>query len=131
MQAFIFYGLVCFIFLDFCTFTVCWKCVTRICLYRDGVGGKAKAYVWVRGGCTYFMDAPLYCRGLFVFSFHFYFHFHVLSYLHFCVHKLHYVFWLDVEIIGWGNKNVQWNSDQKPAWDTLQLKTEMIIHCYL
>ena len=54
--------------LGFLTFTVFWKCVLRIRMYRSGVGGKAKAYFLVQGwvggsikailGRTYFIDAP-------------------------------------------------------------------------
>ena len=61
------YGLVRYIFLDFFTFIVFWKCVSRIRLYRGG--GKIKAYFWVQGlvggsnmavlGRTYFMDRPI------------------------------------------------------------------------
>ena len=55
--------------LGFFTFIVFWKCVSRVRLYRGGVGGKAKAYFWAQGrvggskmvimGPMYFMDVPI------------------------------------------------------------------------
>ena len=53
--------------LVFFTFIVFWKRVSRIRLYRGGVGGKAKAYFWVQGWmapCLYTGDMLVYLTDI-------------------------------------------------------------------